>query len=463
MNSRDNKTPTIILTTLAEYQTVFWIDVCRSLKEKRYDAIVLSFDDRSCELMDSVGIINFNIPQLARTILHKVSEQEIADIFLQFNIDNINYWESHERLVFKIYDRYKLDLKFSSYMLAIDDVLSRVLINLDNVVLMQELGGFISVLASLFVARKRSIDNYFLEPAFFKGRLFAIKNTLYAPYIGPVLSVRVSQELRDYIRTAIAGRSIVVPDKDKHHYNRALQKLANIGNAKRLIQKLLDKYIHKKHQEFGHNWIYVGLHVKMLVNEWCLRGKYLSLTDCEPFIYFPFHVPNDMAITLRSPEYLDQLALVDYMVRILPSGINLAVKEHPAMTGAIDSARLTAMLKKYDNLKVIDPSTNNYDVLHKANAVVSINSKSGAEAAMLGKTVFVLGNAFYENSPLVKRIESLKDLPEAIGSVKTRVEEDEIEAYFQTVWEQTSVGELYVNDPVNIENIACTLIDIAGR
>ena len=461
MTLQYNSIATIVLTTLAEYQTIFWIDVCQSLKKNGYDVAILSFDDRSCDLIDDAGIKNINIPKLAESFIHKLSADELVNVFTQFDIDNINYWEGHERLVFKTYDKHKLDRKFASYLLAIDDAFSHLAVNSNDVILIQELGGFISVLASMFAARKRSIDNYFMEPSFFKGRLFTLKNTLCAPCIPPVLDGQISQELRDYIRSAISEQSIVIPEKDKHHYNKAIQKLVNIGNIKRLTQKLLDQYIHKKHQEFGHNWVYVELHVKMLINAWHLRGKYSSLSECEVFVYFPFHVPNDVAITLRSPEYLDQLALVEFLARTLPSGINIAVKEHPAMIGAIDSIRLTAMLKKYDNLKLIAPSTNNYDVLNMANAVVSINSKSGAEAAMLGKPIFVLGNAFYENSPLVNRVESLRDLPEAINNIKS-VSTDEIEAYYQTVWNQTSEGELYVNDPVNIKNIARALINIAG-
>ena len=452
---------TIVLTTLAEYQTVFWVDVCQSLKNKGFEVIVLSFDDRSCDLLDDAGIKNFNIPLLAKATIKKAPKDELLAVFSKFNIDKVNFWESHERLVFKIYDKNILDKKFAGYLLALDDVFSQLKAVYNKFILVQELGGFISVLASMFVARKFSIDNYFIEPAYFKGRLFTLKNTLSAPDIPPRLTEEISKELREYITAAIEEQSIVIPDKDKHHYNKASQKLANIRNVKRLMQKLIDQYVHKKHQEFGHNWVYVALHVKMFSNARHLKNKYSSLSECKEFIYFPFHVPNDVAITLRSPEYLDQLALVEFLVRTLPSDINIAVKEHPAMIGAIDASRLVALLKKYDNLKLIAPSTNNYNVLNKASAIVSINSKSGAEAAMLGKPVFVLGNAFYENSPLVTKVDCLRELPDMISNLKV-VPAEHIKTYFQTVWNQTSAGELYVNDPNNIKNITHTLIDITG-
>lgn len=458
---KSNNYSAIVITTLAEYQTLFWVDVAHSLIKTGVDVIILSFDDRSCELLDDAGIKNFNIPSNASSIINELSEEQLAGTFSRFNVDNVNLWESHERLVFKVYNKNKLDQKFSGYLLAIDDIFEKITKKSGDFILVQELGGFISVLASMFIAKKYSVDNYFMEPAYFKGRLFTLKNTLYAPKISSISTSKVSEELRDYISIAIDEQSIVVPDKDKHHYNKASKKLANLGNIKRLVQKLIDQYIYKKHQEFGHNWVYVVIHLRMFINAWRLRKKYSSLTECEEFIYFPFHVPNDVAITLRSPEYLDQLALVEYLLRTLPAGVNIAVKEHPAMIGAIDASRLIRMLKMYDNLKLIAPSTNNYNVLKQAKAIVSINSKSGAEAAMLGKPVFVLGNAFYENSPLVTRVDSLRELPDVINNFKDNSKE-QIEIYFQSVWEQTSAGELYVNEQKNIKNITQTLVDIAG-
>ncbi len=453
---------TILLTTLAEYQTKFWIDVCQSLKESGHSVAVLSFDDRSCEWMDCAGITNFNIPTAARSTFQKLSVDDLKDLFQQYNIDNINLLESHERMAFKIHDKNLLDQKFASYLIAVDSALSQLDKETNNLILIQELGGFISVLASFFAARKRSIDNYFLEPAFFKGRLFALKNTFCAPFIKPVLTKKISIELRDYIHQAVNNQSIVIPDKDRHHYNKAINKVFNITNVKRLSQKLIDQYVYKKHQEFGYNWVYVGFHLKMLMNSWRLKNNYSSLSDCEHFVYFPFHVPNDVAITLRSPEYLDQLALVEFLARAVPHEMNVVIKEHPAMIGALGADRLSTMLNKYDNLNLVAPSTNNYDVIIKSRAVVTINSKSGAEAAMLGKPVFVLGNAFYENSPLVDRIESVKMLPEAISCPLRGAKKDanEIESYFQTVWNHTWIGELYVNDPKNIKAIVSTLIKI---
>ena len=47
-------------------------------------------------------------------------------------------------------------------------------------------------------------------------------------------------------------------------------------------------------------------------------------------------------------------------------------------------------------------------------AVVSVNSKSGAEAVLLGKPVVVMGDAFYRSCPLVFAADRLKDVPQGL-------------------------------------------------
>ena len=66
----------------------------------------------------------------------------------------------------------------------------------------------------------------------------------------------------------------------------------------------------------------------------------------EKYIYFPLHVPNDIALTLRSPEFVDQLSLVDYLCRITPLGYKLAIKEHPTTIGAFSYHKIRNVLKK---------------------------------------------------------------------------------------------------------------------
>src|SRR4029078_1976188 len=185
--------------------------------------------------------------------------------------------------------------------------------------------------------------------------------------VGPV-----ADEVRTYLITTLAGRKIVVPLKDSHQYNAVTRKIFNTQNSVRLAQKLFEKFVLGKHQEFGHIGHHVRTHLRMLASSMRLKPHYRSLEDLGEFVYFPFHVPADMALTIRAPKYLDQLALVGQIASVLPPGIKLAVKEHPAMIGAMDARRLVALLEQHPNLVLLDSRCNNYDVLGRARLVVSV-------------------------------------------------------------------------------------------
>jgi len=180
------------------------------------------------------------------------------------------------------------------------------------------------------------------------------------------------------------------------------------------------------------------------------------------FIYYPLHVPNDAALTIRSPEYLDQFAFLDYAAGNLPIGYNLYIKEHPARVGATDYGSLRRLLLKHDNLRIIDPTINNYDVMEAADVVITINSKSGAEAMLLGKPVIALGDAFYTPSRLVLKSERLEDLPALIKQAletRQRSNPDDVRRYFQNVWNQSWPGEIHYAEPENVRIFAESLCD----
>ena len=455
----------IVITTLAEYQTRFWLKVALELQEAGHEVALLSFDDRSSDLLDQSGLRSFNVPALARAseLDRFESDQKALDFY---DIQDINYWISHERVTFSLKNSNKMIARLINYVSCIDEVFSILESDRKKTTLVQELGGFISVVASFFAARKNGINNIFLEPSFFNGRLFPLLNSFAAPVITVSAECSVSNDVQEVMRSTIMSQSIVIPRKDSHQYRGAFFKIFNFANIKRLLEKTVDKYLLGKHQEFGHLGRYVSLHLKMLINANLMRFSYTSIESLKDFIYFPFHVPGDMALTLRSPEYFDQLSLIEYMLKVVPFTHILAVKEHPAQIGGIAALRLKELLERYDNLVVINPSVNNYEVLNKASLIVSINSKSGAEAGLLGKPSLVLGEAFYKDSPLVARVTSIGDLKakikESLDNWEPRSEALR-DGYFQNVWDETYAGELYVEDNQEVKTFSTSICEIVAN
>lgn len=443
--------PTILITTLAEYQTRFWAAVGRELEKRSIPVAFLSFDDRSTTMLREMGLATFALE--AADAPKDLSDATLDAALQRFGISDFPFWSSHERFTFGLKEE-ALRRKLLEYLALAERVCTRLTQGGRRAVLVQELGGFLSVIASYHAARRAQIDNWFIEPAFFRGRLFFLKNSFAAPKVSQPADGPVSAEVSQYLAATVASGSIVVPKKDSHQYTTAFRKIVNRKNVVRLFQKLVDKHVLGKRQEFGYIGRHVRVHASMLFNSLRLRGHYTPLESAGRIVYYPLHVPGDMALTLRSPQYLDQLALVDVILRSVPHTHRVAIKEHPAMIGALDAGRLLELKRRYDNLVILPPSTNNYQVIRAADMLVSINSKSGAEAALLGKPVLVLGDAFYRSSPVVRAIDDPAQLRPAIREMlaapKGTPSGDQAARYFEAVWRGCLPGELYVTDDESV-------------
>jgi hypothetical protein len=446
---------TVVITTLAEYQTRFWIPVARTLQSEGFDVFVCAFDDRSAEMLAASGVPGARMQTWARA-----DPVELAERTAQYGIENLNLLFSHERVTFRIRDTRVLQQKFLAALNSMEAVFDKLRGEGRRVVLLQELGGYLSVIASFYAARARGVDNWFVEPSFFRGRLLFLKNTFQSLRVNGPLPNLISPEVVGYVEATMAKQMIVIPGKDRHQYRPAFNKIVDWSNVKRLAAKLYDKKVLGKRQEFSYIGTYVAQHVDMTINALRMKSHYTHLDSISRFIYYPLHVPADMALTLRSPEYLDQLAFLDYLLRVAPLTHRVVIKEHPAQVGALSASGLQALLRRYDNLAVLPPGTNNYRVLAAADLVVSINSKSGAEALMVGRPVVVLGDAFYSDWSIVSRVKALSDLDHAlrVSMAKPLPSRESVYQYFQSAWDHSALGELYIVDPDNVRKFADSLV-----
>jgi hypothetical protein len=450
---------TILITTLAEYQTRFWIPVAQRLRSAGRDVQLLAFDDRSAEMAEAQGIPVTNMYRTGLSAGAAVDDRNAFDARIgEYGLDGTNFLFSHERVTFGIRDSAALRRRFMIYSNAMESLLDQLTARGQPAVVVQELGGFLSVIAAFYAAKKRGIRNWFIEPSFFRGRLYYTPDSFAAPDTMSAPAEAVSGEVRAYLDQTLQQRAIVIPQKDRHQYSAAFKKVANLRNSRRLAEKLWDQYALGKHQEFGHNLHYARAHAAMALNATRLKKLYRPMPD-RPFVYYPLHVPADMALTLRSPEYLDQVATIDFLLRTIPDTHVLAVKEHPAQIGAISSGRLFGLARRFDNFVLLPPQTNNYAVLGRTDAVISVNSKSGAEAVLLGKPVVVMGDAFYRSCPLVFTADRLADVPQRLrDALAAPPFEPAVAApYFETAWRKSVAGELYIDNPQQLDVFATTL------
>lgn len=456
----------ITFTTLAINQTHYFLSLCLELEKVGFSTSIISFHEDSNKVIQDAGIKVYNVFEIFRVEKTKNLniEQEFSNLLAVYKIDCPNILLSHEKVTFDIKNTILLKEKFVLYFKALEDIFSDLQVKYKNdLIVFQELGGFASIISTFYVARHFDIDNIFLEPSFFKSRIFFVKNT-FQSYKVMEETTEKNLVVTEYLQRARKNKTIVIPKKDTTHYRHPIKKIINFHNIKRLFQKTFSKYLGGKQEEFNYIWSFVYRHIRMLTNRILLIKYYQNLPSSK-FIYYPFHVPMDVALTVRAPLFVDQYSLIDYLSRNIPDGFKLVIKEHPAMIGVVYYNRLKDLLERNDNIVLLNPDINNHEVMNKMELLVTVNSKTGAESLMLGKKVICLGDAFYNQSKSITLLDNIHDLYLAINKClqKESPKGLDIELFFQSTFNQTYPGELYYCTYDNIHSSVTSISNFVRK
>lgn len=445
----------IIFVSLAANQTEFYKKIAKELLKNKITVEIICCHERSYFDLKAEGLQAINFYKYYRKV-EGFNKKDLESTCVKYGISSPILFCNHEKEFYKLKDNDLFEKMYKSLISAqeiMKDILKR---NQGQVTFVQELGGFISVQSFFEVAKLNNITHYFLEPSFFKGRVFYVKNQLEAHKVNYNPNELVEDEMLSYIRKVVRNSEIVIPIKDKHHYQNTLKKFFNFHNLKRLIQKLYDKYVLNYDEEFKYVGNFSKKHLFSIINNLTLKSSYSEIPD-EPFIYYPLHVPADVALTIRSTAYVNQLYLIEEIAKSLPLGVKICIKEHPAMIGAMSANKIKNLLVKRDTIAILNPSINNFEILKKCEAVYTVNSKAGAEATLFGKSVYVFGDAFYLHNPNVKVLDSVQAL---YGAPPLFYDEEANYKFFQNVWNNTKKGEIYALSEDNIENFSNSMLEL---
>ncbi|HYT77602.1 MAG TPA: hypothetical protein VEL79_22800 [Vicinamibacterales bacterium] len=445
----------VIFVPLAGNQARFYLSVARVLSTRGVRVSFVTFHEPSLDALTAGGFEAISAfrgrpapPRDLRDALGRIAP---------FNVPDVSLTISHERAAYEIRDGAALVMKFAGHLEGAAAALDRLAAGDRDTEVVQEVGGFLSVAATYYAARRIGLRNTFTEPSFFRRRLFFTHNSYAAPSVDAPPRPATA-EVQAYLEETLAAKRIAIPVKDQAHYRSAAKKLLSGYNVRRLVEKGLDKYVRGQQEEFDHLGGHVGRHLRMLRTARRLKPLYCEL-PAEPFIYYPFHVPADVALTIRAPEYYDQCALLDYLARAVPPTHLLIIKEHPALIGAVAHSRISDLLRRYDHIRLLRPTINNHDVLAAADAIVTINSKSGAEGLLRGRRVVALGDSFYRASGLVATVDRPSDLPAVLRRTLAAAPPapEDIGRFFQQVYDTSYPGELYLDTPDNCEAFTASL------
>lgn len=166
---------------------------------------------------------------------------------------------------------------------------------------------------------------------------------------------------------------------------------------------------------------------------------YGQLPSDVPFVFFPLHLEPEVAITLQSPFFSDQLAVVRHVAQSLPAGYKLVVKEHPQMLG-FRPRSFFKELRKIPNVVVVHPRLRALDIIPRAELIVTLAGTAGFEAVLLKKPVVTFGEVFYNALSTVKRSLIPEELPGLVRSQLNhpRFDEEELTRFVAAILEESA-------------------------
>tara|TARA_B100000427_G_scaffold21988_1_gene16630 strand:+ start:11533 stop:12900 length:1368 start_codon:yes stop_codon:yes gene_type:complete len=445
----------IIFGIIAKRDVDFFLNIAQSIQRNSDEEVsFISFYEPGNKKINKAG---FKVYNLYDYVKNKSNDIDFSD----YLISDIKDFILHEMVTFntsekKVISKYKRYLPAINYI--IEDIISHS--NGKKVVILQELGGFVAPLSLYFCAMKNKIDHYFFEPSFFKGRLLFVKND----YLSLQLpnNFTLNKGIKDKLNALSQNKTTLIPEKDIHHFKyNIFRKIATLKNLKIIFTKIFNKYIFSKKEEYNHIFNHIIRNLNYMFNSYAVKKFYSKEIASENFnIYFPLHVPLDYALTIRAPKYFDQLKLIENILALTTkNNFTLFIKEHPASIGGFSSKRIKKIIQKYpNNFVLLDPKINTYDIIKKVNLILTINSKTGAEALSLYKKVISLGDSFYMHSSEVIYCEHFEELDKKIYELKNdvskTVNEENIISFFSKIYRHSYPLELYSNEENNLTQFA---------
>jgi|GEM_PF-1368650 len=174
----------------------------------------------------------------------------------------------------------------------------------------------------------------------------------------------------------------------------------------------------------------------------------VSLTD--KYIYFALHLQPECTTLPMGGRYVDQYLAIKLLVKHLPKGMKLYVKEHPTMYTYHDPSgrfkEFYELIYNLPNVKMVKPNISTFELIKCSQAVATITGTVGWEALFQEKNVFVFGNIFYKYCHGVYPISSEKDVIESIDKIfnqKKQVDLNKVKLYFKAIEECSFWGTSY--------------------
>jgi len=226
---------------------------------------------------------------------------------------------------------------------------------------------------------------------------------------------RTFEELQKYLKSFDISKQIRTYDKQH-------------GNSKKDWLKAIFNYLLSENTNVKTHYNYFGRSkFKVIVNmvssilkkyyrqSFIDKNLVMNVDLNSSFMYYPLGVDLERNLLINSPFQTNQIEIIRHIVKSLPAGFQLYVKENPSqITREWRSISEYSEIMNIPNVKLIHPSFNSQDLIKNSKLVFTITGSSGFEAAFYGKPSIIFTDVGYQILPSVTRIKEIESLNHSI-------------------------------------------------
>lgn len=195
------------------------------------------------------------------------------------------------------------------------------------------------------------------------------------------------------------------------------------------------------------------------------RWFYDKLSRDEKYFLFPLQYEPEATTLIRSYPFSNQMSVIEQIAKALPLGTTLIVKEHRGNHG-YRKPSFYKDLHYLPNVRLIPREAYLDDLIKNSLGVITLNSRMGWEALVLGKPVIALGRGFWTSFDQVKSPSSWAELRTTIRDIVTGdgryyqpKYDDQLIAYAAAYISLTKIGNFVLASkdflaPANIEKLS---------
>ncbi|MDB2329281.1 hypothetical protein [Candidatus Arcticimaribacter forsetii] len=115
----------------------------------------------------------------------------------------------------------------------------------------------------------------------------------------------------------------------------------------------------------------------------------------DKFIFFPLQYTPESSINIPNPFFVDQKRLIDLVRFNMPDDYLLLLKENPSMFGRREPNFYKQTSRK-SGVRLVNSNLNTFDLMSKADLVVSVSGTACLEAFIIRKPSIVFGKTFFD-------------------------------------------------------------------